>query len=60
MAKLDENDECPRCAAEVAKAWRLYGVGRHRHLAPAGPWRSREELIARWGDGPDHEPEEEA
>ena len=45
MGKLDENGECPACAAEVARAHTLYGGGRHRHLTPAGPWRSRESII---------------
>jgi hypothetical protein len=42
---LNADDECERCAAEVAEAHRLYGGGRHHHLAPAGPWRSREDMI---------------
>ena len=42
---LDENGDCAACDVEHEEAHRLYGGGRHHHLKPPGPWRSREDCI---------------
>jgi len=53
LCEIRTDGECPACRAALAEAWRLYGGGRHHHLKPPGPWKSREDLIREYTDDPE-------